>query len=204
MTIALMPLPYAKAVLEPHISAETLTLHHGAHHKSYVEKTNAAIKGTTLKDASLNEIVRSAAAQKDQKLFNSAAQAWNHGFYWHSLSPDESKPSAALQSAIVRDFGSISALRAQLARDAEAHFASGWAWLVSKKGVLSIITTHDAETPLTGNATPLLVIDVWEHAYYLDHQNKRPDYLKGVVNALLNWDFASQNFKRDAVWQYPG
>jgi superoxide dismutase, Fe-Mn family len=201
--VPLMPLPYPEAALAPHISAKTLKLHHGAHHKGYVDKTNDAIRGTALADAPLNAIVMSDEAASDEALFNSAAQAWNHGFYWHSLTPVDSRPSHHLEAAVIRDFGSIHALRAKLAEEAEAHFASGWAWLVADGATLSITTTHDAETIITGSAIPLLCVDVWEHAYYLDHQNERGAYLKAVTDELLNWDFASENYDRGTAWVYP-
>ncbi len=201
MAIQLLALPYPQNALAPYLSAETLRLHHGAHYKGYVDKVNAAIKDGPQAQASLNRIVIETAG-KDQKLFNSAAQAWNHGFYWHSMSPQASKPSDALEAAIDRDFGSIAALRAALSAAAEEHFASGWAWLVAAQGKLAVVTTHDADTPITGKANPLLVIDLWEHAYYIDHRYKRPDYVKDVIGKL-NWSFASDNFARGTAWIYP-
>lgn len=203
MTITLCPLPYAEDALEPHISSRTLKIHHGAHHKGYVDKVNDGIAGTDLADADLEAIVIATARSGDNKLFNSAAQAWNHGFYWNSLSPDGGAPSAALQAAIDKAFGSLDALATKLTDEAVAHFASGWAWLVAEGGELKVISTHDAATPITGAANPLLTIDVWEHAYYLDVQNKRPEYVKAVVANLLNWTFASENFARGTAWKYP-
>ena len=203
MPISLMPLPYAENALEPHVSSETLNLHHGAHHKGYVDKVNEAIDGTEMADADLETIVR-AAEKKDAKLFNSAAQTWNHGFYWHSLSPDKSAPSTALTAAIERDFGSLKKLEDALTKESVNHFASGWAWLVAGQDGLKIISTHDADTALTGPAVPLLTIDVWEHAYYVDVRNKRPAYVKAVIDNLLNWNFASENFERKSPWVYPG
>jgi Fe-Mn family superoxide dismutase len=202
MTISLTPLPYPADALAPHISEQTLNLHHGAHHKGYVDKTNEAIAGTPLADAELNEIVE--AAKGNAKLFNSASQAWNHGFYWNSLSPNPGRPSDRLQQAIERDFGSLDELKKQLSDEAVAHFASGWAWLVDQGGKLSITSTHDAHSPFSeGTGNPLLTIDVWEHAYYLDVQNKRPAYVKAVLDNCLNWAFASENFERGSVWRYP-
>lgn len=203
MTISLMPLPYADTALAPHISQETLKLHHGAHHKGYVDKVNDAIAGTDLADASLEEIVRASDSKGNKKLFNSAAQSWNHGFYWHSLSPEKSEPSPELAAAIDKAFGSMADLKKQLAAEAENHFASGWAWLVEEGGALKVVSTHDAETPITGSANPLLTIDVWEHAYYVDVRNKRPAYVKAVIDNLLNWAFASENFARGKAWTYP-
>jgi superoxide dismutase, Fe-Mn family len=203
MPIILPSLPYAKAALEPHISAQTLALHHGKHHRAYVDKTNALAKAADQGEARLEEIVRSAHKTKDDKLFNQAAQAWNHGFYWPSLSPEKTKPSTELGKAITASFGDHGTLEAELIAAATDHFGSGWAWLVSTKGKLGIETTHDAATALTGSSVPLVVIDVWEHAYYLDHHNVRKAYVEAAVKHLLNWDFASENFSRGDTWQYP-
>jgi Fe-Mn family superoxide dismutase len=201
--IELMPLPYAYDALAPHISDRTLHEHHDKHHQTYVDKVNKAIEGTALADAQLERIVKSAEASGDKKLFNAAAQAWNHGFYWHSLSPDGGAPVGHLAEAIDRDFGSLDALKKKLTQEAVDHFASGWAWLVAEDGKLAVIGTHDAATPITGSANPLLTIDVWEHAYYLDVQSKRPVYVDAVVENLLNWDFAAKNFARGTAWTYP-
>jgi Fe-Mn family superoxide dismutase len=202
MPISLIPLPYPSDALAPHISQQTLELHHGAHHKAYVDKTNEAIAGSDLAGAELNDIV--AAAKGDAKLFNNASQAWNHGFYWHSLAPDRSEPSDRLAQAINRDFGSLEALQKKLSDEAVGHFASGWAWLVAEGDKLSVVSTHDANSPFAeGTGIPLLTIDVWEHAYYLDVQNKRPAYVKAVVENCLNWRFASENLERGSVWRYP-
>jgi superoxide dismutase, Fe-Mn family len=204
MTIKLIPLPYANDALEPHISAKTLDLHHGAHHKTYVDKTNEAVAGTDLADASIEEIVKASKAKGDGKLFNSASQVWNHGFYWNSLSPDGAQPGDKLKQAIDRDFGSMDELKKQLSDKAVAHFASGWAWLVADGGgKLSVVDTHDAASPLSeGAGNPLLTIDVWEHAYYVDVLNKRPEYVKRVLDELVNWRFASENFERGSAWRY--
>ncbi|MCW1429756.1 superoxide dismutase [Novosphingobium sp. JCM 18896] len=202
MTISLIPLPYPDTALEPHVSKRTLDLHHGAHHKTYVDKTNDAIAGTKLADADLNDVVK--AAKDDAKLFNNASQVWNHGFYWHSLTPDTTAPSDALAKAIDRDFGSLDAFKEKLEAEAVGHFGSGWAWLVLKGDKLEIVSTHDAHSPFSDDSgIPLLTIDVWEHAYYLDSQNKRPAYVKAVLDKLLNWRFASENFERGSVWRYP-
>jgi Fe-Mn family superoxide dismutase len=203
LAINLMPLPYDKDALAPHISRETLDLHHGAHHKGYVETVNKAVADGAMANAALEDIVRSAEGEGDIALFNAAAQAWNHGFYWHSLTPDKSAPSPDLAAAIERDFGSMDDLKQELGQAAKTHFASGWAWLVADEGHLKAISTHDADTPLTGRANPLLTIDVWEHAYYLDKQNRRADYISAVIDNLLNWDFASANFARGRAWTYP-
>ena len=203
MAISLMKLPYALDALEPHVSAATLKQHHGAHHKGYVDKVNKAVAGSDMAEMALEQIVAAARKSGDTALFKLAAQTWNHGFYWPSLSPDRTKPSNDLAGAIRRDFGAMANLGKALIDEADGHFASGWAWLVAKAGKLEVVSTHDADTLLTGSATPLLTIDVWEHAYYLDAKSKRADYLGKVVKDLLNWDFASENFARGSAWTYP-
>jgi Fe-Mn family superoxide dismutase len=202
MTISLISLPYPTDALAPHVSKRTLELHHEAHYKDYVDKTNKAIAGTELADRELNDIVKAAAGQPE--LFNPASQAWNHGFYWNSLTPKRCQPSERLRRALDRDFGSIDQLKHKLAEAAVAHFASGWSWLVADGDRLRVVSTHDAHSPFSdGNSNPLLAIDVWEHAYYFDVQNKRADYVKAVVDNCLNWDFASENHARGSVWRYP-
>jgi Fe-Mn family superoxide dismutase len=203
MTISLMPIHFAEDALEPHISAETLKTHHDAHHKAYVDKVNKAIEATPLDAADLETIVMAAKEHGNAKLFNSAAQAWNHGFYWNSLTPAAAAPATGLADAIRRDFGSAKALGDALIEEGSGHFASGWTWLVIRDGKLKVISTHDAGTALTEAVIPLLTIDVWEHAYYLDVKSKRPDHLKAVVENCLNWKFASENYDRSAVWTYP-
>lgn len=203
MAITLPPLPYADDALAPSISATTLQTHHGKHHKAYVDKTNAAIEGTDLADASLEKIIAAAEAKGDKGLFNNAAQSWNHAFYWNSLAPARSEPAGELAAAVQSAFGSLDKLEAELAAQGAAHFASGWVWLLEKGGKLSVEQTHDAATFATGEAKPLLVIDLWEHAYYLDHKNLRPDYLKAVIEKHLNWDFAAENLAREGNWTYP-
>jgi superoxide dismutase, Fe-Mn family len=202
MTFKLIDLPYADTALEPAVSAETLSFHHGKHHQTYIDKTNAAIEGTDLADKSLEEVI-AAARGKNQGLFNNSAQSWNHGFYWHSLAEDGGKPSDELASMIDDAFGSLDALNKQLAERGAGHFASGWVWLAEKGGKLSIEETHDGDTLADQGFNPLLTIDVWEHAYYLDHQNKRPAYLDAVIGGKLNWSFASDNLARGTTWTYP-
>jgi Fe-Mn family superoxide dismutase len=203
MAITLLPLPYADTALEPVISATTLQTHHGKHHKTYVDKTNAAIADGDLADKRLEEIIDAAIAKGDKGLFNNSAQTWNHGFYWHSLSPAAASPESNLASAIDGSFGSLDALKAELLAQGTAHFASGWVWLVASQGKLSVEQTHDAASfnDLPGN--PLLVIDLWEHAYYIDYKNLRPDYLKQVIDSHLNWSFAAENMTRGTLWAYP-
>jgi Fe-Mn family superoxide dismutase len=201
MAFQLSPLPYADTALEPAISAETLSFHHGKHHQTYVDKTNAAIEGTEHETKSLEEII-AASRGSNQGLFNNSAQTWNHAFYWNSLAPASTEPSADLAAKIETAFGSVEELKQKLKDRGAGHFASGWVWLAEKDGALSIEETHDADTLADGDKNPLLVLDVWEHAYYLDHQNKRPAYLDAVVEGKLNWAFASENLARGTVWTY--
>ena len=208
MPIALIDLPYADDALAPAISAETLEFHHGKHHATYVEKTNAAAKELGLENASLEEVIAAAEKAGNKPAFNNAAQAWNHGFYWHSLTAEGSKPEGDLApeflGAIKRDFGSLDALCKELQTRGEKHFASGWVWLAATGDKLSVEETHDGETLALGGKRPLLTIDLWEHAYYLDRQNERPKYLKDVIGQLLNWDFAAKNYVAKTNWVYPG
>ena len=190
MKFELPPLPYAQDALAPHISGNTLSFHYGKHHQAYMDKLKAAIEGKPEADQSLDELVLSASGG----VFNNAAQVWNHSFYWNSMKPQGGgDPSGELLSAIERDFGSVSDFKQQFSQAAATHFGSGWAWLVSANGKLEIVDTHDADNPLRHGKTPLLTIDVWEHAYYLDYQNARPNYIKAYVEHLVNWDFAAEN-----------
>ena len=202
MAFELMPLPYADDALDPAVSAETLSYHHGKHHQAYIDKTNAAIEGTEHADKSLQDVI-AAARGSNQGLFNNSAQSWNHGFYWHSMAADGGSPSDELKSMIDDAFGSLDELKKQLKDRGAGHFASGWVWLAEKGGKLSIEETHDGDTLADSDFNPLLTIDVWEHAYYLDHQNKRPAYLDAVVDGKLNWKFASENLARGTTWEYP-
>jgi Fe-Mn family superoxide dismutase len=201
MPFALSPLPYPDTALEPAISARTLSFHHGKHHQTYVDKTNAAIEGTEHANATLEAII-AAARGTNQALFNNAAQTWNHAFYWASMAPESTPPSAELAAKINEAFGSLENFKQQLKDRGAGHFASGWVWLAEKDGKLSIEETHDADTLVDSGFNPLLVLDVWEHAYYLDHQNKRPAYLDAVVETKLNLAFASENLARGTVWTY--
>lgn len=203
MAFEVTPLPYADNALEPAVSANTLSYHHGKHHKAYIDKTNAAIEGTELADKSLEEII-AAARGSNQGLFNNAAQSWNHGFYWHSLAGDGGSPTDELKSMIDSAFGSTEDLLKQLQDRGAGHFASGWVWLAVKDGALTIEETHDGDTLADKDGVnPLLVIDLWEHAYYLDHQNLRPKYLDAVIDGKLNWAFAAENLVRGSTWKYP-
>ena len=191
MTHALPPLPYEKNALEPHISAETLEFHYGKHHQTYVTNLNNLIAGTEFENLSLDEIVKKATGG----IFNNAAQVWNHTFYWHSLSPNGGgEPTGALADAINETFGSFEKFKEDLSKTAITTFGSGWAWLVKNAdGSLALVSTSNAATPLTAGQTPLLTIDVWEHAYYIDYRNLRPKYVEAFWN-LVNWDFAANNF----------
>jgi len=203
MAFELIDLPYEDTALEPAVSAKTLSFHHGKHHKAYIDKTNAAIEGGDLANKSLEDVI-AAARGSNAGLFNNSAQSWNHGFYWHSMAAEETGASDELKSMIDDAFGSTDGLKEKLAERGAGHFASGWVWLAVKGGKLSIEETHDGDTLADqGEFNPLLVIDLWEHAYYLDHQNARPAYLD-AVNGKLNWKFASENLARGTTWKYPG
>ncbi|MEO0464516.1 MAG: superoxide dismutase [Pseudomonadota bacterium] len=202
MAFNLIELPYSDTALSPAISAETLSFHYGKHHQAYVDKMNAAIDGTDHADAAMEDII-AAARGSNAGLFNNSAQSWNHAFYWHSMAAEETAPSDDLKAKIEAAFGSVEELKSQLKARGAGHFASGWVWLAEKDGVLSIEETHDGDTLADSDFNPLLTVDVWEHAYYLDHQNKRPAYLDAVVDAKLNWAFASENLARGTAWTYP-
>ncbi|MDN3646465.1 superoxide dismutase [Pontixanthobacter aestiaquae] len=201
MAFSLPALPFADTALAPAVSAETLSYHHGKHHQAYVDKMNAAIEGTDHDNAALEDVV-AAARGSNQGLFNNAAQTWNHAFYWHSMAPESTAASDELQTMIGDAFGSLDGLKEKLAERGAGHFASGWVWLAEKDGKLSIEETHDGDTLADSEFNPLLTIDVWEHAYYLDHQNKRPAYLDAVINGKLNLAFASENLARGTTWKF--
>jgi superoxide dismutase, Fe-Mn family len=194
---ALLRLPYPEDALAPIISARTVSLHHGKHHKAYVDKTNELVSGTEFEGQALERIVLATAGKPEhKKLFNNAAQAWNHAFYWRSLKPKGGgAPSGALAEKI-EAFGGLETLKKKLATVGVDQFGSGWAWLVSDGHGLKVVSTANADVPFTKGDTPLLTIDVWEHAYYVDYQNRRADYLHAVIDKLLNWDFAAENLSR--------
>lgn len=196
MTFQLPDLPYAQDALEPHISSETLSFHYGKHHNAYVGKLNDLVKDTELADKSLEDIMRATAGDAGKAgVFNNAAQVWNHTFYWNSMTPNGGgEPSGALAAKIDEDFGSFDAFREAFTNAGATQFGSGWAWLVLKNGKLEVTKTANADCPLTDGATPLLTMDVWEHAYYLDYQNRRPDYMSTFLDKLVNWAFAEENF----------
>ena len=191
----LPPLPYAENALDPVVSANTIGFHYGKHHKGYVDTLNKLIAGTPLADLSLEKIIAATAGKADKvAIFDDAAQAWNHTFYWRSLRPKGGgAPPAELLKRIEASFGNLEACKKELATAATTQFGSGWAWLVLEDDKLKVVKTGDAETPLTKSMKPLLTIDVWEHAYYLDYQNRRADYAKAVLDKLINWGFAAEN-----------
>ena len=195
MAIELPALPYDRTALEPHISGETIDFHYGKHHQGYVTNLNKLTGGTPFADQSVEQIVRATAGKADQAaIFNNAAQVWNHTFYWQSLKPGGGgEPPAALKAKMEASFGSVAACREELTKAATSQFGSGWAWLVADGDALKVVKTGNAETPLTGAMRPLLTIDVWEHAYYLDYQNRRADYVAAVLDKLINWEFALAN-----------
>jgi Fe-Mn family superoxide dismutase len=203
-SLNLPPLPYAETALEPVISAKTLNFHHGKHHRGYVENVNKMIVGTELADLRLYEIVIATAGKADRaSIFNNAAQAWNHSFYWHCLKPKGGgEPPAALKHKMETAFGSIDACKKELATQAVAQFGSGWAWLVLDGSKLKVVKTANADTPFTQGLKPLLAIDVWEHAYYLDYQNRRADHVNAVIDKLANWEFAAANLENFEQNQY--
>ena len=187
--LQLPPLPFAEDALAPVISAETIRFHYGKHHRKYVDTANQLIGKEPLPARSLEELVRSSTG----KLFNNAAQAWNHDFYWQSLSPRPSQPGGALRGQLERDFGSYEAFVDRFSTAAIGQFGSGWAWLVQKDGKLEVMTTPNAETPMAKGVRCLLTVDVWEHAYYIDYRNERDRYVKALIEQRLNWEFAERN-----------
>jgi len=194
MPFILPELPYAKDAFGDTISAETFDFHHGKHHQAYVDKTNELAAAAGLSGEPLTEVIREAARAGNQPLFNNAAQLWNHSFYWQCLSPEQTTPAGRLNDLITQSFGGHEQLLAALEKEATAHFASGWAWLVLEGGQLKITSLHDADTPAAHKGVqPLLTIDVWEHAYYIDYRNARPAHVKAVLAHAINWDFVAQN-----------
>ena len=192
MAHTLPPLPYDIAALEPHISAQTLTFHHGKHHQAYVTNLNNLTQNTDLADKPLEEIIQATAGNAEKiGIFNNAAQVWNHTFFWNCMKPKGGgQPTGTLKGMIEKDFGSYEAFIVDFKQAAITQFGSGWAWLVLEKGNLRIMKTANADLPMVHGATALLTCDVWEHAYYLDYQNRRPDYVDTFLAHLVNWDFA--------------
>ncbi|MBP6689524.1 MAG: superoxide dismutase [Hyphomonadaceae bacterium] len=206
----LIDLPFDANALEPHMSRDTLNTHHGKHHAAYINKMNAFLAERESPPTSLEEVVRLAKRENDKKLFNNAAQAWNHGFFWMSLTPRaHGEPQGELRAAIDKAFGDVGNFRKEAKAKGEGHFASGWVWLVADaSGAVQLIDTHDADTVITDDkVTPLSVCDVWEHAYYLDYKNERGRFLEAYLNTLINWRFAEAQYaaarKGERGWTYP-
>lgn len=195
MAYELPPLPYDYTALEPYISKKTLEFHHDKHHATYVTNYNAAVTGTDLDDKSLEEVIKAVAGDPSKAgIFNNAAQAWNHSFYWTCMKPGGGgNPSGALADKIDSDFGGLDQFVDAFKTAGATQFGSGWAWLVLDNGTLKVTKTPNAENPMTAGQTPLLTMDVWEHAYYLDYQNRRPDYMSDFVTKLIDWDFVAGN-----------
>ena len=190
----LPPLPWSEQALEPVMSARTIGLHYGKHHRTYVSKLNELVAGTKMAEMPLEQVIRESAGKPEsQKVFNNAAQAWNHTFFWSCLRPKGGgKPDGDLAARIEADLGGYDKFRERFAQAAIDCFGSGWAWLAARGGKLEILATSNADNPLTKGATPLLTIDVWEHAYYVDYENRRPEFVNAVIDKLLNWEFAAQ------------
>ncbi len=194
-SITLPPLPFPQDGLEPYISAKTLSFHYGKHHAGYVRKLNNQIKGTQRAALSLEEIIGQTAGKQDMaSIFNNAAQIWNHSFYWMSMKPGGGgEPKEKTTERIKADFGDLKKFKQEFTSAAATQFGSGWAWLVEKDGKLEVLKTSNADTPIAHGLKPLLTIDVWEHAYYLDYQNRRKDYIQAFLDHLINWDFVEKN-----------
>jgi Fe-Mn family superoxide dismutase len=198
MAFELPPLPYDKSALEPHMSAKTLEFHHGKHHQAYVTNLNNLVKDTPMANQSLEEIIR-ATAKDDSKagIFNNAAQVWNHTFFWNCMKPQGGgQPSGAVAEKINQAFGSYDKFKEQFKQAGVTQFGSGWAWLVVDGGQLKVTKTPNAVNPMAQGQTALLTCDVWEHAYYLDYQNRRPDFVETFLNNLVNWDFVNKNLSQ--------
>ncbi len=193
MPFTLPDLPYPQNALEPHISANTLSFHHGKHHKAYVDKANELVQNTPLAKASLEEVIMESAKEKGP-LFNNAAQVWNHTFYWNSMKPNGGgAPQGEIGKRIDKDFGGYDKFKEAFKQAGITQFGSGWAWLVLDNGTLKVVKTPNADLPMAHGQKALLTMDVWEHAYYLDYQNKRPDYISTFLDKLVNWEFAEKN-----------
>jgi len=196
MSFTLPNLPYAYDALQPFLSKETLEYHHDKHHKTYVTTANDLLKGSGLEDKSLEEVVK-LSHDKNAPLFNNAAQHFNHSEYWKSMKPNGGgKIPGTLEKAFIESFGSIDQMKKDLASAATTQFGSGWAWLAVKDGQIKILKTENAGNPLLHGMEPLLALDVWEHGYYIDYRNKRPDYVKAFMESLVNWDYAADNYEK--------
>jgi Fe-Mn family superoxide dismutase len=197
MAFELPALPYAENALEPHYSAKTISFHHGKHHKTYVDNLNKLVAGSDLEGKSLEAIILALAGNSQRAgIFNNAAQVWNHTFFWHSMKPGGGKPQGEVASKLTQAFGGYEKFVEQFKTAAVGRFGSGWAWLVAEGGALKIVSTANADTPMTSRQTALLTVDVWEHAYYLDYQNRRPDFVQAFLDHLVNWDFVAGNLAK--------
>ncbi len=198
MAFELPPLPFAKDGLQPHISANTLDFHHGKHHKTYVDNLNNLTKDSPLASKSLEEVIEAVAGDSAKTgVFNNAAQVWNHTFYWNCMKPGGGgKPSGDVASAINSAFGSLDKFKEEFKNACTTQFGSGWGWLVAENGTIKVAKTANADTPMVHGQTALLTCDVWEHAYYLDYQNRRPDYVAAFMDNLINWDFVAKNLAK--------
>jgi superoxide dismutase, Fe-Mn family len=193
----LPPLPWAQNALEPVISARTIGLHYGKHHAAYVKNLNELVAGTRFADMPLEHVIAaSVGSEETKKIFNNAAQAWNHAFFWKCLKPGGGEPGRAIARRIDESFGGYAQFKEKFSKAAVDDFGSGWVWLVARGDKLEILATSNAGNPLTMGATPLLALDVWEHAYYLDYENRRPEFVEAVVGKLLNWDFAAEQLDK--------
>ena len=201
MAFTLPELPYAKDALAPIMSEETLTYHHDKHHNAYVVKTNSLVEEKGLGGKKLSDVIRHAKATNDKGLFNQSGQVWNHSFFWQCLAPQGStKPEGKLLSLIEESFGDVATMLNKLKDESVGHFASGWGWLILNNGKLEITSLHDGDTPVAYEGMqPLFTLDVWEHAYYIDYRNARPDFCDKVLNNLVNWDFIAQNLDGQGV-----
>ncbi|WP_423602507.1 superoxide dismutase [Sphingomonas sp. MS122] len=198
MAFELPTLPYAKDALAPTISAETLDFHYGKHHKAYVDKTNGFVADKGLEGKKLSEVIRHAKETGDKALFNNSAQIWNHSFYWFGLTPEPKEPTGKLAELIEKSFGSKEELVKKLIAEATNHFSNGWGWLVLDGDEIKVTSLHDADTPVVYDFKPLLTIDVWEHAYYIDYRNARPGYLEAITK-IIDWDFVAANLDGEGV-----
>lgn len=193
----LPPLPWAENALDPVVSARTIGLHYGKHHRAYVNKLNELVAGTPMAEMPLEKVILESAGGKNQKVFNNAAQTWNHTFFWNCLRPGGGgKPTGSIAQRIDSDLGGYEAFKKSFTETAVNTFGSGWAWVALSNGKLEIMSTSNAELPMTRGVKAVLTIDVWEHAYYVDYENRRPEFVGAVIDKLLNWDFANQNLSR--------